>query len=306
MPGDPVTMFFGTEGVISEELYAKLKHELGLDQPIYVQYFIYIKNVLSGNLGYSVFYHRPVAEDFKQFLPATIELGLAASFIAIITGIPLGIICAIRRNKWVDHLVRVVSMTGVAMPAFWSAIMLQSIFYGELKILPVGGRLDAGIQLEMLTGLHVLDSILTMNWLALKSSLYHIILPAMTLSFSPFATLVKMSRTSMLDTLGQQYIRTERASGFSDKVIYFKYALRNALVPNLTVMGLVAAHMLRGAFLVEMIFNWPGIGLYTVTAISNSDYMPLVSVTLLMTIGYVLINLAVDTLYAVVDPRIKV
>lgn len=305
MPGDPVVMFYGEQSTYSEEIAVKLRHELGLDQPLFIQYFIYLRNLVFGNLGYSVFYHRPVAEDIIQFLPATIELGLAATLVAVILGFPIGVVCAVKKDKLVDHILRVVSMIGISTPAFWSAIMLQVIFYGTLKILPVGGRLDAGIQLTHITGLNVLDSILTLNWPALSSSLYHLILPAIVLSFAPFAMFVKTVRSTMLDVLGQEYIRTARANGFSEIKIYFKYALRNALVPNLTVLGLVVAYILTGAFLVETIFNWPGIGLYTVTAINATDYMPLTAITLVVTIGYVLVNLAVDILYTVADPRIR-
>ncbi|MCJ7635012.1 ABC transporter permease [Candidatus Bathyarchaeota archaeon] len=303
--GDPVAMFFGEQTTYSEELMAKLRHDLGLDQPLYVQYAIYLRNLLTGNLGYSVFYHRPVVDDLAQFLPATIELGIAAILISVALGIPLGIVCAIKKDTWVDHLLRVISMIGVSQPAFWSAIMLQMVFYGQLAILPVGGRIDTGIHLTTITGFYVFDSILTGNGPALISSLYHLILPAIALSFSAFATFVKISRSSMLEVLGQEYIRTVKAYGFSDLRVYLKYAFRNALTSNFTVLGLVIANMLGGAFLVEIIFNWPGIGRYTITAINNSDYMPLTSVTLVLTVGYVLVNLLVDILYMKADPRIK-
>lgn len=304
VPGDPARMAAGPQA--RAEQVESVRKEFGLDKPLPEQYLIYMKNLLHGNLGKSLQSRRPVLDDLQDYFPATLELTMAATFIAIVLGILIGIISAIQKDSWVDHLARIFSLTGVSMPIFWLGIILVIIFYRQLGILPFGGRISPKISSPYnITGLYILDSILTGNWRALESSILYIILPAVTLAYNSLAVVSRMTRASLLETIHEDYIRTARGKGLSEKLVLWKHALRNALIPVITIIGLQFGGLLGGAFLVEIIFSWPGLGTYAMKAILFLDYNGIVGVTLLTGLTYMLVNLFVDVFYIIVDPRMR-
>ncbi len=248
------------------------------------------------------------------FFPATLELTIFSLLLCVLIGLPIGIISAIKKDKWPDHVVRIFSLTGISIPVFWFALILQYVFYLKLDLLPLGGRLDLGTAAPTFnlpfidvhsTGLFVLDSILGGNWTTLGQALLHLVMPAFCLAFIYLAVIARMTRSSMLEAMTQDYIRTARSKGLSERAVIFKHALRNALIPTTTVVGLMFGGLLSGAVLTETIFYWPGIGRYSTFAISSLDYASIMGFTLLVAIIYVLSNLFVDILYAYLDPRIK-
>jgi peptide/nickel transport system permease protein len=247
-----------------------------------------------------------VIDDFRDYFPATVELTLYAIVICLIVGLPLGVLSAVGRNGPVDQFTRVFSMAGVALPIFWLGLVLQILVYGQLHLLPPDQRLDSFVNApQHITGMYTIDSLLTGNWPALGNSLQHIILPAVTLAFASLATVTRVTRASMLEALGQDYIRTARAKGVRPFRVNYRHALRNALIPTTTLMGLQIGNLLGGAFLVEIVFSWPGIGFYSVQAIRAFDYAAVMGITIIIAVVYTLVNLLVDVLYAVIDPRIS-
>lgn len=309
IPVDPAKIALGETALRREggqATYEALRKEMGLDEPLYIQYFIYINQLLHLDLGKSFTTSRPVLEDLLRRLPATAELVLFAVAISIIVGIPLGIICATKKDTWLDHIVRLSSLVGVSMPRFWSGLILLTVFWFSLGWAPAPtGRIDGNIVLINITGSFVLDSILSLNIPALASSLHHIILPAICLSTSTLAYVTRMIRSSMLESLTQDYIKTARAKGLSERVVIYKHALRNSIIPTITILGLQIGWLLGGTVVVEYIFSWPGVGRYAVESIGNADYVPIQGFMLMMCLVYVLINLAVDVSYSIFDPRIK-
>lgn len=305
MPGNPARTYLGE--LATEEQVAQLEEEWGLNDPLYVQFGRYVKGLLQGDLGYAWHTHRPVLEDFQKRFPASLELAIWAICIAMAIGIPLGIVSATHKNSLVDHGARVFSMLGATMPVFWFGLMLILLFYSELgwAVAPMG-RISSGINPPThVTGLYVLDSILTGDIIAFKDSLKHLILPAITLSMSSMAVLSRMTRASMLEVLGQDYIRTARAKGMRERIVVYRHALRNSLIPILTVLGGQFGMMLGYTVVVETIFAWPGIGFYVTDSILNTDYNPVQAFALISAVLYVIINLVLDILYAVVDHRVK-
>lgn len=286
-----------------------------LNDPIVLQYFYYVSDLSRLDLGLSASEgNRPVADALKDYFPATFELTIISLLICILLGIPIGIISAIKKDKWPDHLVRIFSLTGISVPAFWFALILQYIFYLKLNLLPLGGRLDIGTAAPTFnipyvsfhsTGLYVLDSILAGNLNLLSQALVHLILPSFCLAFISLAVIARMTRSSMLEALTQDFIRTARSKGLAERAVIFRHALRNALIPTTTVIGLMFGGLLSGAVLTETIFFWPGIGRYSTGAISAIDYPSIMGFVLLVAVIYVLSNLFVDVLYAYLDPRIK-
>jgi peptide/nickel transport system permease protein len=304
VPGDPARMAAGPQA--REEQVESVRKEFGLDKSLPEQYFIYMKNLLHGNLGKSLQSRRPVLDDLIDYFPATLELTLIATVIAVAFGILIGIISAIQKDKSADHLARIFSLTGVSMPVFWLGIILVIIFYRQLGILPFGGRISPKIMApDHITGLYILDSILTGNWEALKSSTLYIILPSFTLAYSSLAVVSRMTRASLLETIHEDYIRTARGKGLSERMILWGHALRNAMIPVTTIIGLQFGGLLGGAFLVEVIFSWPGLGTYAMKAILFLDYNGIIGVTLLVGFTYMLVNLLVDFVYIIVDPRMR-
>lgn len=304
VPGDPARMAAGPQA--RAEQVESVRKEFGLDKPLPEQYLIYMNNLIHGNLGKSLQSRRPVLDDIQDYFPATLELTLIATLLAIIIGIMMGILSAIYKDSWIDHVTRILSLTGVSMPVFWLGIILVIIFYRQLGLLPFGGRISPSISApEHITGMYLLDSLVTGNWQALGSSILYIILPAVTLASNSVAVVSRMTRASLLETIHEDYIRTAKGKGLSNRAILMKHALRNALIPVITIIGLQFGSLLGGAFLVEVIFSWPGIGNYAMKSILFLDYNGIIGVTLLTGLTYMLVNILVDIIYIVVDPRMR-
>jgi ABC-type dipeptide/oligopeptide/nickel transport system permease component len=307
VPSDAAALYIGPKA--RPEEIEKIRIKLGLDKPLPVQYAIYMGELLQGDLGTSIGTKRPVTQELADRLPATLELLFAGMFFAVILGVPLGVLSAQSQGRGPDFFVRTISIIGISFPAFFLGLILQIIFFRNLHLFPLAGRIDADLRftspVEMITNFILLDSLLTRNWIALKSATYHLLLPAITLAAYPMGLVARMTRATMLEVLGQDYIRTARAYGIKDRVVVYVYALKNAISPTLTVIGLTFAFALTGTFFVEIIFNWPGLGLFTVRSLLNLDYPAIMGITLFGAAGYVLINLNVDLLQAWIDPRIS-
>lgn len=303
VPSDPARLIAGPHASPSE--VASVRHAFGLDRPLWRQYFTYMGNLLHGDLGESLHTQRPVRDDLGDFLPATVELTSTAMLLTLAIGIPLGVLSAVFRGRWLDNLTRLFSVSGVSIPVFWLAIMLQLLLYYRLGWVPAGGRLDTGLQPPpRLTGLYTLDSLLTGHLSLLINSGWHLLLPSLVLSFGSLAVVTRMMRATMLEVLRHDYIRTARAKGVTRRGVLWRHALRNALMPTITVAGLQMGYLLSGALLVETVFSWSGIGRYAVQSILSSDFNAIMSVTLLIAVLFIGVNLLVDLFYALVDPRI--
>jgi peptide/nickel transport system permease protein len=306
VPSDPAALWVGPHP--TKEQIAEARRELGLDKPLYIQYVRYLSDLLHGDLGVSVKTHQPIVEDLKTYLPATLELVLFGMLMAITIGIPLGVLSGAKRNSLLDHGSRLVAIAGVSMPTFWLGLLLQLLFFGKLGLLPLGGRVDRSISLynpvEQVTGFYLVDTLVTGNWIALKDSLIHLILPAFTLASYAIGLTIRMTRSTMIEVLEEKYIMAARAAGLPERTILFRLALKNAIIPTLTVLGLSFVYSLTGAILVEVIFSWPGLGTYVTNAILNVDFPVIMAVTLVVTVFYVFINLFLDLLQAALDPRV--
>ncbi len=304
IPADPVRAIAGPHA--GPEQVQALRSEWGLDKPLYQQYYVYFRELLHGNLGRSLLTRRPVSSDLVDYFPATVELILVAIILALSIGLPLGLFSAWKKDRWPDHLTRLGSITAVSMPSFWLGIMLQILFFKVLGLLPIGGRLGIGeIPPQHVTGLYVLDAILTTNGRALSSAILHLILPALTVAASFLAVVTRMVRSSVVEVLEEDYIRTAFSKGLSYGRVLVKHALRNALIPVVTVVGLQVGFLLGNSFVTEIVFGWPGTGLYGGRAVLSLDFPAIMGVVLLTTLAYSLINLAVDLLYTGIDPRIR-
>jgi peptide/nickel transport system permease protein len=305
VPIDPAAVALGQNA--REEQIAAYREQLGLDRPVIEQYFTYVGRLLQGDLGNSIRTRRPVADDLRDFLPATLELSLAALLVSLFLGIPLGMAAALRRNSWVDALARLLALVGGSMPIFYLGLLLISLFYRQLQWLPGPGRLDSTLNPpQYITGLFTVDALLTGNWEVLGNTLYHLILPAITLGYFSTAVLLRMTRSAMLEVWSQDYVRTARAKGLAYRVVIWRHALRNALPPVLTTIGVTFGSLLSGAVLTETIFNWPGLGRYATTSVTSLDFPAVMGVTLVAAIVYPLVNTLVDIGYTFVDPRIRV
>jgi len=303
IPGDPALTMLGERA--TPEKVAEVRARLGLDRPIWQQYVLYFGHVLHGDLGVSVVRGDPVTTDLLRRFPATVELALAAIVLAITIGIPIGIGSAVWRNSLLDSLARLGALTGVSMPIFWLGLMLAWFFGVQLRVLPTGFRLDSGTTFVPWTNFVMLDATLQRDWSALADALRHLVLPALALATIPLAIIARMTRASMLDVLSREYIRTAEAKGLSRQAVILRHALRNALLPVLTVIGLQVGHLLAGAILTETIFSWPGIGLWVYESIESRDYAIVQGASLFIAAIVVVVNLVTDLLYAAVDPRIK-
>jgi peptide/nickel transport system permease protein len=303
IPGDPAVAMLGERA--TPERVAEVRAQLGLDLPLYRQYLIYVGKILRGDLGTSILRGDPVLRDLVRRFPATVELATSAILIAILVGIPMGIISAVWRNSFFDGVSRLVALAGVSMPIFWLGLMLAWCFGVLLGWLPTGFRLGTDVTLVTVTNFNVLDSLLTKNPAALVSSLRHLILPAIALSTIPMAVIARMTRASLLEVLSQDYIRTAESKGLPQRSVVLRHAMRNALLPVMTVTGLQVGRMLAGAILTETIFSWPGIGLWIYESIQARDYPIVQGATLFIATIFVMVNLLTDVLYASVDPRIK-
>lgn len=304
IPGDPARMMAGQRA--SQKTLSNIREQLGLNKPIIVQYLLYMKNLLSGNLGTSIRTQQPVISDLNTYFPATLELVLYSFIIALLVGIPLGVITSLKQNTIVDYLGRIFCTGGVSIPAFWSGIILILIFYAKLNLLPSSGRLSVGLTFNTkITGLITIDSLLTGNWTVFVDSIKHLILPSIVLSYAQLATITRQVRSSMIEVLNEEYIKTARANGIKGKLLIVSYALRNALVPTITVVGVSLGGLLGGAVVTETVFNWPGMGKYVVDSIAFLDFPAIMGFTIVIVIGYVLINLIVDILYMILNPQTR-
>jgi peptide/nickel transport system permease protein len=302
-PGDPAVHLAGEHA--SKDVLERIRERYHLNDPIYVQYFIWIKMALQGDLGRSIESRELVTREIIDRLPTTLELSLFAMIIASAVGIVAGIMSAVRQYSPVDYGVMFAALFGVSMPIFWLGLMLLFIFGVKLGVLPLGGRLTVGIYLEKVTGLYVLDSIITLNWPALVDSIKHLILPCLALATIPMATIARMTRSSMLEVLRQDYVRTERAKGLSERMVVYKHAIKNALIPIVTVVGMNIGLLMGGAVLTETIFTLPGLGKYIADAILAYDYPVIQGFTLFFATAFVIINLITDLMYVYIDPRIR-
>ena len=284
---------------------AEVTTYLGLDQPIWKQYIIYMKQLFQGDLGTSLFSNQPVMKELLERLPATIELALFSVLIASVVGVTLGVICAVKQNSFTDRICQVGGLVGISLPRFWLGLMLIIAFAVNLKILPVSGRFDFMAQPKNITGFMILDSIITGNWKALGSTLRYLMLPGCSIAISSVGTIMRYTRSTMLETIRQDYIRTARAKGLKERTVVVRHALKNALIPIVTVIGMELGGLFGGSVLTETIFAWPGVGKYVVDGINNSDYAVVQGGCMLVAIISVMMNLVVDLLYGTLDPRIR-
>ena len=303
IPGDPAVTMLGERA--TPEKVADVRARLGLDRPIVEQYLLYLGKVVRGDLGVSIVRGDPVMTDILRRFPATVELAVAAIVLAVLIGVPIGIVSAVWRKSFVDSLARVFALTGVSMPIFWLGVMLAWVFAVELRLLPTGARLDSVADYEPLTHFVLLDAVLQRNWAMIPDALRHLVLPAVALATIPLAVIARMMRASMLEVLSRDFIRTADAKGLSRAVVVLRHGLRNALLPVLTVVGLQVGSLLAGAILTETIFSWPGIGRWVYESIESRDYPIVQGASLFIGVIVVMVNLFTDLLYAAVDPRIK-
>jgi peptide/nickel transport system permease protein len=307
VPGDPIETVLGERAAGNPDIRAAAEKHYGFDQPVPMQYVYYMRNMFHGDLGESITTRRPVMDDLRQFVPGTIELAIAAMIFALVLGIPLGILGAIKQDRWPDHVARFIALIGTSVPVFWLGLLALYLFFYKLKWLPGPGRLDTGMKIpDRITGMVSVDAALQGEWDIFRSSIEHIILPAIVLGSFALGIIARMLRSSLLAALGDDYVRTARAKGLSENRVVIGHAIRNALIPTVTVLGLTFAGLLAGAVLTETIFSWPGIGRYSVQAALKLDYPGLLGVTLFVASSYVLVNFLVDLLYGLLDPRIRI
>ncbi|MFT4040162.1 MAG: ABC transporter permease [Thermomicrobiales bacterium] len=303
LPADPAR---GAVGKAGAEHYQAMREKMGLDQPLPEQFWRYATSLAQGDFGYSYSSRRSVAEDLAAYFPATLELTLAALALAIAIGGPLGVFAAARRGGALDHAAGVFALASVALPLFIVGLVFQVIFYKQLGWLPAAGRISPQLgSPERITGMFVLDSLLRGDGARFRDSLAHLVLPALTLALPLIAIISRTIRSSMLEILGKDFVRTARSKGLSERRVLYGHALRNALLPVVTALGMIFGSLLGGAFLVEVVYSFPGLGLYTLNAILKAETAPVVSSTLLVATLYLLTNLLVDVLYVVIDPRIR-
>ena len=303
-PGDPAELLLGERA--TESALQEVRKHLGLNEPLHVQYGLFLKRLMKGDLGETIWTRQKVWIEVKQRFPATIELSLVALCLSCFFGVLFGIVSATRQYSLFDYLSMLGALAGVSMPIFWLGLVFMLIFSLNLGWLPISGRLDVHINLDVVTNFYILDAVLTRNWEALRDALWHIIMPAVTLSTIPTAIVARMTRSSMLKILRQDYIKTAKAKKFSNFKVIFKHALRNALIPVVTTIGLQFGILMGGAILTETIFAWPGVGKWMYDAVMQRDYMVIQGGTLFIATIFVVINLLVDVLYAVINPRISV
>lgn len=304
IPGDPARLAAGLHATQSQ--LDEVRREFGLNLPLPEQFLRYLVGLLHGNLGTSILTRNPVAMDLGTYFPATLEITLTALAIVLAVGIPLGVLSAIRRNEIFDHLSRLFALVGVSMPSFWLAVLLQELFAAKLGWLPIGGMISTYFAPPAhITGIYVVDSLVTGNWADFSSSLASLVLPSLTLALGSIAIVTRMVRANMLEAMRQDFVRTARAKGLPAYRIVYRHALKNALSPAVTVLGLQIGSLLQGAVLIEAIFAWPGIGTYALQASEGLDFPAILGFTLLVSIVYVTVNTIVDLLYTFLDPRVR-
>jgi dipeptide transport system permease protein len=304
LPGDPVEIRLGERPADAAQ-YAALRHELGLDRPLLLQYGTYLLDMLQGDFGRSISTHEPVLREFRKVLPATVELAACAIVLALVAGIGLGVIAALRRGTGTDHGVMAVALGGYSMPIFWWALLLILVFSVHLGWTPVSGRIDVAFDVPPVTGFMLIDTLISGEPGAFVSALRHLILPTIVLATMPLAVIARMTRSSMLEVLNEDYVRTARAKGLSPWRVVLIHALRNALIPVITVTGLQVGTLLAGAIVTETIFSWPGLGRWLIEALRRRDYPVLQAGVFFVSCMTVLVNLGVDLLYGIANPRLR-
>jgi peptide/nickel transport system permease protein len=307
VPSNPAMMWVGAHP--TAEQIARARVELGLDKPLYVQFYVYMSHLLQGDLGVSIRTHDRVLHDITTFLPASLELIFAGMALSLVVGVPSGVISALRRNRTADHVSRVSSVIGVSIFTPWLGMMLQLVFFRWLRILPVGERIDPNIAMtnpiKVVTGFFTIDSLISGNLVAFQSVLIHLTLPAIAIAAYPIGLITRMTRSTMVDILQEDFIRTARAYGLPERIVAYKYALKNAIGPTITVLALTFAYSLVETFLIETVFNWPGLGRYAALSIISLDYPAVMGIAIVIALVYVLLNLLVDVVQAQLDPRIR-
>ena len=306
VPGDPAAANLGQRAIGDPAAVQAFRHQYGLDRPVPVQYLLYLKNLFQGNLGISEQSHRSVLADLQEYVPATIELALFAIVASLVIGVGLGVVAAVYRDRWLDQLIRVVSLLGVSMPIFWIALVAFYLVFFKLGWLPGGGRIDPTQNAPThLTGLFTVDAAVHGQWTLFWSALRHLVLPGLVLAVYTVGMLTRFTRASMLEIMGNDYVRAARLKGLPERVVVLRHVLRPALVSIITVAGVAFGNLLSGTVLVESIFSWPGVGQYAYKSAVNLDLPAIMGVSMFVALVYILINLIVDLLYGVIDPRIR-
>jgi len=304
MPQDPARVAAGLWA--SEEVVEKRGLEFGLDRPLHEQYFRYMSHLIRGDFGRSMAHSKPVLELIKRYMPATVELALVSLLLGGALGVLLGVISAFYKDSAMDHVFRLIALVGLSFPQFWLGLAIQIIFYRHLRWFPATGRLDSNIlPPPTVTGLYLVDSVLARNLEAFLSSLHHIVMPAFVLALPEIAAIMRMQRATMLEVMTQEYIRVARAKGLSERMVVYRHALKNSLIPVITIIGSSVGAMLGGSFVVETIFGWPGMGRLAVHGIVWSDYNPIMALAIILGLSYSIVNLSVDLLYGFFNPKIR-
>jgi peptide/nickel transport system permease protein len=306
VPGDPVLAQLGDQAASDPAFVAQWRHDYGLDRPLWERYFIFLDGLSHGDLGRSIRSQRPVLDDIEEYTPATLELATVAFTLTLVVGIPLGILAAVRRDSWIDHLARVVSLLGVSSPTFWLAFILLAVFYGYLQIAPGPGRLDPiALPPPTITGFYLIDSALAGDWDTFQDAAAHLVLPSIVLAAATIGLITRTTRASMLEAIRQDYVRMGRAKGLRERRVILGHVLPNALVPVVTLGGLAYANLLTGAVLTETVFAWPGLGRYTFLSAAALDFPAIMAITLIVAVTYLVVNLITDISYAMLDPRVR-
>ena len=300
IPADPIAFIAGDNA--STEQIAALKAKFGVDKPIPVQLWNYVAGVVQGDFGVSLYTQRPIADDLASRLPATLELAFVSILLSAVIGVPLGVLAAVNRNSWLDHVLRIFTVSGLAIAAFWLAILFQLLFAMEWGATPLQGRID-GWGPDTVTGFFLIDSIWTGDWEAFRSAAHHMVLPAVTLAFPAMATVMRFTRAGVLDAINSNYVDYQNAMGVPRRVVVWRYVLRNALIGTVTQLGLIFGNLIANAVVVEAVFDWPGLGLYAVNSILQSDYNAIMGFTLIMGAVFIIANLLVDIVHGLIDPR---
>jgi len=303
---DPLVMIIGERAMDNPQIVEAAIKRWGLDKPVWEQYFTYLTNLTRGDLGTSFLTRRPVLDDLRVYLPATVELAISSLTFAIVLGIPLGIVAGIRYGSLLDRGVWLISLLNASLPPFWTGLIFLFVFYYALGITPGPGRLDPRMAApDTITGLYTVDSLLSGNWIAFGSALGHLVLPTVILGGFTLALVLRVTRAAIIEEMRKEYVRTARSKGLAENIVIVGHALRNVLLPLVTILGLAFAGLLSGAVMTETVFDWPGIGQYLVRAASSLDYPAIQGGTLLIAIVYVFVNLLVDVLYSILDPRVR-
>jgi len=304
IPGDPIAAILGPQA--PEDVIVLLRQRWGLDRPLWEQFLRFVALLARGDLGISLTTNRPVARDLREFFPATIELATTAILVGVVAGLTVGIVAAVAHGRWVDHLVRLLSLIGLSMPVFWLGLILLLVFYSRLGLVPGPGQLDIFISRPpAVTGLITVDALLARNWAALGNALGHLLLPAVVLGSHALVGIARITRASMLEVLGQDYVKVARAKGLAERAVVLRHALKNGLLPIITVIGIYYGGLLEGAVLTETVFAWPGLGRYATHAILSQDFAAIMGVTILIALVFSLANLVVDLAYGFLNPKIR-